>query len=226
MDNDDNDIVITKFKEYCVGQRNETLERYNFIMRVQQEGETVDAYFTALKTLAKTCNFGQLQDDLLKHRIGIGIKDNPTRKKLLNMRKLTQKECIDMCRTHESISVQIKTITQQEWSAVSTRPSRSKHHSPNKQKTFVHADKGKEINCIFFGKKHAKDRTQCPAWGKKCSTCHKPNHFSTACKSQSKQKKQSSHVSIIAQDTSGQTMSQRQKRLILLNISQTQIKWL
>ena len=38
MDNDDNDIVITKFKEYCVGQRNETLERYNFIMRVQQEG--------------------------------------------------------------------------------------------------------------------------------------------------------------------------------------------
>ena len=58
-------------------------------MRVQQEGETVDAYVTALKTLAKTCNFAQLQDDLLKHRIGIGIKDNATRKKLLNMRKLT-----------------------------------------------------------------------------------------------------------------------------------------
>ena len=109
-----------------------------------------------------------------------------------------------MCRTHESISIQIKTMTQQEWSAGSTRPSRSKHHSANKQKTFVHADKSKEINCIFLSKKHAKDRTQCPAWGKKCSKCHKRNHFSTACKSQNKQKKQSSHVSIIAQDTSGQ----------------------
>lgn len=51
-------------------------------MRVQQEGETGDAYVTALKTLAKTCNFGQLQDDLLRDRIVIGIKDNATRKKL------------------------------------------------------------------------------------------------------------------------------------------------
>ena len=78
MDIDDIDIVITKFKEYCVGQRNETFERYNFNIRVQQEGETVDAYVTELKkeTLAKTCNLGQLQDDLLKDRIGIGIKDD------------------------------------------------------------------------------------------------------------------------------------------------------
>ena len=204
MDKDDIDIVITKFEEYCVGQRNETFERYNFNMRVQQEGETVDAYVTALKTLAKTCNFGQLQDNLLRDRIVIGIKDNATRKKLLNMPKLTLKECIDMCRTHESTSLQIKTMTQQEVSAVSTRPSSSKHYSANKQKKSAHADKGKEINCIFCGKKHAKDRNQCPAWGKKCSTCHKPNHFSTVCKSRNKQKKQSSYVRIVDQDTSDQ----------------------
>ena len=90
-------------------------------MRVQQEGETVDAYVTALKTLAKTCNFGQLQHDLLKDRIAIGITDNATKKEFLNMRKLTQKECIDKCRRHESTSIQIKTMTEQEVSAVSTR---------------------------------------------------------------------------------------------------------
>ena len=98
MDKYDIDIVITKFKVYCIGQRNETFERYKFNMRVQQEGETVDTYVTALKTLAKTCNFGQLQDDLLKDRIAIAIKDNATRKRLLSMRKLAQKDCIDMCR--------------------------------------------------------------------------------------------------------------------------------
>ena len=105
-------------------------------MRVQQKGETV----TALKTLAKTCNFGRLQDDSLRDRIGIGIKDNATRKKLLNMPKLTLKECIDMFRTHNSTSKQIKTMTQQEVSAVSTRSSTSKHHSANKQKKSVHAE--------------------------------------------------------------------------------------
>ena len=105
-------------------------------MRVQQEGETV----TALKTLAKTCNFGRLQDDSLRDRIGIGIKDNATRKKLLNMPKLTLKECIDMFRTHNSTSKQIKTMTQQEVSAVSTRPCTSKQHSADKEKKSVHAE--------------------------------------------------------------------------------------
>ena len=51
-----------------------------------------------------------------------------------------------MCRTHESISIQNKTLTQQEVSAVSTRPSRSKHLSANKQNKYVHGGKGKEIN--------------------------------------------------------------------------------
>ena len=84
----------------------------------------------------------------------IGIKDNATRKKVPNMPKLTLKECIDMRRTHESTSKQIKTMTQQKVSAVSTRSSSSKHHSANKQKKSVHADKGKESNCIFCDKKH------------------------------------------------------------------------
>ena len=140
------------------------------------------------------------------------------------MPKLTLKERIAMCRTHESRSKQIKTMTQQEVSAVSTRPSSSQHHSANKQKKSVHADKGKEMNCIFCGKKHSKDRKQCPAWGKKCSTCHKPNHFSTVCKSQTKQKKQSSHVSIVDQDTSDQ--DDYVASLEEIYISQTQINYL
>ena len=83
------------------------------------------------------------------------------------MLTLTQKVCIDMCRTHESTYIQIKTMTQQEVSAVSTRHSTSKRPSANKLKKSLHADKGKEIKRIFCGKKHAKDRKQCPAWGKK-----------------------------------------------------------
>ena len=83
------------------------------------------------------------------------------------MLTLTQKECIDMCRTHESTYIQIKTMTQQEVSAVSTRHSTSKRPSANKLKKSLHADKGKEIKRIFCGKKHAKDRKQCPVWGKK-----------------------------------------------------------
>ena len=201
-DKDDIDKVITKFEEYCIGQRNETFERYNFNMRAQQDGETVDAYVTSLKTLAKTCNFGQLQDDLLRDRIVIGIRDNNIRKKLLNMPKLTLKECIDICRTHESTSKQIKTMTHQEVSAVSSRSHNpTKQHNAAKQKKPVQVDKCKEIQCIFCAKKHIKDRKQCPAWGKKCTTCHKSNHFAIACKSATKFKTDKKQVSMVDQDS-------------------------
>ena len=197
-DKDDIDKVIAKFEEYCIGQRNETFERYTFNMRAQQEGETVDAYVTALKTLAKTCNFGQLQDDLLRDRIVIGIRDNAVRKKLLNMPKLTLKECIDTCRTHESTSKQIKTMTQQEVSAVSTRPHiQVKPRNANKPRKPAHQETNKEIQCIFCDKKHVKDRKQCPAWGKKCSTCHKLNHFAAVCKSSSKPKTNKKQVKMV-----------------------------
>lgn len=145
-DKDDIDKIIAKFEEYCVGQRNETFERYNFNMRTQQEGETVDAYVTALKTLAKNCNFGQLQDDLLKDRIVIGIRDNTTRKKLFNMPKLKLTECIDICRTHESTSKQMKTMQQQEVSAVATKAlSSAKPLNIAKQKRSTREEKSNQI---------------------------------------------------------------------------------
>ena len=52
------DVVINKLEKYCIGETNETYERYCFIKRDQESNETVDAYYTALRTLAKMCNFG------------------------------------------------------------------------------------------------------------------------------------------------------------------------
>ena len=61
----DIDIIFQKFEKYCVGETNETYERYCFNKRDQNQNESVDVYATALWTLAKTCNFGQLEDDLI-----------------------------------------------------------------------------------------------------------------------------------------------------------------
>ena len=37
--------------------------------------------------------------------------------------------------------------------------------------------------CFGCGKAfHAKGRTSCPAWGKTCSKCKKPNHFTSVCR--------------------------------------------
>ena len=77
----DIDIVLEKFEQYCIGETNETYERYRFNKCDQKEHETIDAYVTSLRTLAKTCNFGQLENDLIRDRVVMGIRDNTTRQK-------------------------------------------------------------------------------------------------------------------------------------------------
>ena len=54
-----------------------------FNRRDQEPNESVDAYVTALRKLAKTCNYGSLTDALIRDRMMVGISDNSARKKLL-----------------------------------------------------------------------------------------------------------------------------------------------
>ena len=72
--------------------------------RVQetQTGESFDLFLTALRSLAKTCNFGSMQDPMIRDRVVVGVRDNSTRKKLLAENKLTLNKCIDICRASET----------------------------------------------------------------------------------------------------------------------------
>ena len=111
-DKKDIDIVLQKLQRYCIGETNEIHERYRFNKRDQEPNESLDAYVTALRSLAKTWNFGVLENSLIRDRIVIGVRDNQTRKKLLQVSKLTLKECIDICRSYETSNQQFKEINQ------------------------------------------------------------------------------------------------------------------
>jgi hypothetical protein len=59
------DILFAKFEEYCKPRKN-IMERYKFNTRVQRKDETADQYVTELKLIAKNCNFGSLEDELIR----------------------------------------------------------------------------------------------------------------------------------------------------------------
>ena len=42
------------------------------------------------------------------------------------------------------------------------------------------------VNCKYCGKKHPRDKNQCPAFGAKCQKCGKYNHFAAKCKSKAR----------------------------------------
>lgn len=176
FENEDNkkdiDIVLQKLQRYCIGETNKIYERYRFNKRDQEPNESLDAYVTALRTLAKTCNFGVLENSLIRDRIVIGVRDNQARKKLLQVSKRTLKECIDICRSYETSSQQLKEINQDEVSAISQ--SNVKKPLPPRGE--------REIRWKFCAKTYVWNKLKCPTWGKTCSNCGIQNHFAVACK--------------------------------------------
>ena len=110
-DKEDIDTIIKKFDECVIGDTNETYERYVFNRRDQHSGENIESYITALRDLAKTCNFCNcLHDSLIRDRLVLGILDNGTRKLLLQKKKLTLKEAISICKGAEATQTQMKSM--------------------------------------------------------------------------------------------------------------------
>lgn len=119
--------ILRKFDTFTIGEVNETYERYVFNIRIQDPTETIDSYVTILRTLAKSCNFCDcLHDTLIRDRIVTGVRDQPTRKRLLQERNLTLPKCIDICRGAEATSSQLKVMNNDTVHGVGVRNKQSK----------------------------------------------------------------------------------------------------
>ena len=79
---DDPDTLLTKFEEICTPQKNVIMERYAFNTRDQMD-EDAKSYIASLRILASSCEFGDLQDELIRDRLVCGLKSNVVRKQLL-----------------------------------------------------------------------------------------------------------------------------------------------
>ena len=71
--------IMTKFEDLCIGETNETYERYIFNSRNKEGGESIDKYVNALHTLAQLCKFCTcLHDSLVRDRLVLGIRNSGT----------------------------------------------------------------------------------------------------------------------------------------------------
>ena len=63
------DKVVAKFAKYCEPRKNITYLRYQVFTRAQGASESVDQFMTELHNKAKQCEFGGLQDSLIRDRL-------------------------------------------------------------------------------------------------------------------------------------------------------------
>jgi hypothetical protein len=97
-DCDDPEKLCQAFERYCVGELNVVYERYVFNRRQQEPGETFDSFVGDLRQLVKSCEYATVEDSIVRDRIVLGIRDDVTRRKLLQARTLDLKSAIDICR--------------------------------------------------------------------------------------------------------------------------------
>jgi hypothetical protein len=199
------DKVTEAFENFCVGQVNVTYERYTFNRRMQENGERFDVFLGDVRRLARSCAFGDVTESMIRDRLVVGIRDDPTRRKLLQIRDLTLNKAIDLCRASEAAGQQLKAMAgPDEVQALNSshssrrsglashgrRHNRSKSRGGGRErdqraKGDDHSGDSKSARrCKFCNRNHVMKKESCAAFGKTCNACSGKNHFaaSSACK--------------------------------------------
>ena len=169
--------VIKKFDEDCQQKCNILLERHKFYSRKQLDSETCDQYITQLRLLATSCKFHSI-NEALRDQFSLNIKTTRAKEKILekaetDYENLTIEKVIQITKMIEMTNINREKIE--------IKSDEHIYQTRHKKTASYHERKNRsEYTCSRCGTSHK--FKECPAFGKQCSKCNKPNHFSRMCK--------------------------------------------
>lgn len=174
-------------------KRNKRVERYKFHRAIQDSGESVKDFIVKLKSLAKSCEFGdvfgattannaenkrKMLDEALVDRFIVGIHNEKTQQKLLGEDKNDFEKC---CRIALNMEMATKEVQ-----AMKPEPSNvlkvSKGQFAKKRTNYEQKAVKPKGDCRRCGREHL-DYSKCPAIKWKCFVCQKIGHTSVVCRS-------------------------------------------
>lgn len=202
---EDPDCLIRKFREICNPEPNVIMERHNFNTRQQKPGETIEAYVSTLRNQAKTCNFGQLKDELIRDRLVCGISSDNVRRSLLKETDLTLAKAVRICQISELTEQHSKLLSAPKHMTTANVDAMQVKRSNKTRGQFKYKVKTEDpsttiSSCRNCGGNHPAKREQCPAFGQQCHNCGKQNHFKMLCRS-AKTYKAGRQVHLLSADT-------------------------
>jgi hypothetical protein len=199
--------LCSSFKNYFTPKQNLTYEIYKFRQSKQESGESIDTFYTRLRTLAATCEFHNKDTEILNQVIQ-GCTSTRIRRRALRD-NFTLDRLIEEARALEVSEVRASDMEGRQAAnanAIHTIPGGSRGRGVSSRGRGVSSrgrgvsSSGRSVSsrgrgsynnpsqasrtgtdCRNCGGKHV-DR-KCPAFGKKCHHCGKLNHFQTVCRS-------------------------------------------
>ena len=178
--------ILKSLKEHFIPKTNVIYERYVFNTTDQLQNESVDVYVTRLRGLSNSCEFGALQNQMIRDRIVLGTKDSGARSRMLREPDLTLEKAVDMCRASEIADHQMRKLSSTEEVNYTSKQKVTKNFDKRKQHKLSTSEQKEQSMCRYCGGTHGKK--DCPAYGKACSKCKKKNHFAKVCLQSSRPK--------------------------------------
>ena len=173
---------MRKFDEFFKVCKNVIFERARFNLRCQAEGESIEQFITCLYSLAESCEFAALKDELIRERIVVGIRDKALSERMQVDTHLTLDKAKREARQREAVQEQQGLLESDRGKTVDAvrQTNRSSWKPTSKaNKTLPGGNsKPKSNRCQRCGKgPHSKQ--SCPA--SVCHSCKKKGHFSSMC---------------------------------------------
>ncbi|KAM7315470.1 uncharacterized protein ISCGN_005253 [Ixodes scapularis] len=166
-------------------------ERARFHRRIQEEGETIAQFVAALRTLARTCDFGTFLDESLRDRFVCGMRRVDIQRALFAEDKtLTFQKAVDRA---VALETAIKSTSEVHGSGGNSDQVESA--SVHKLKGDKEDTKKRGVACYRCGSSKHLART-CIHSEATCYKCQKVGHIQRACRSFQKRKPQGREKSL------------------------------
>ncbi|XP_060854871.1 uncharacterized protein K02A2.6-like [Metopolophium dirhodum] len=185
------ETIFKTLQEYYEPKYNVIIEQFNFFRRKQEEFETFDKFLRDIKTIAKRCNFGDLENTMVKVRIVLGVKNRALQERLLRAPDLTLSQTVEHCKSaelakqqqevlHKSDEVDVHNMTNTGNTKTKSVKNNSKWQDFSKKDRSSSSSVDVEYDCKKCGRRHGYKK--CFAFGKSCIKCGKLNHFAVGCR--------------------------------------------
>ena len=106
--------ALKALEEYFLPKKNVVYERYVFNSCFRGPEESIDCYVNRLQKLASSCQFGALIKEMIHDGLVIGIQGKSAKARLLREKDLSLDKALDMSKSSEITSKQLKSIQNDE----------------------------------------------------------------------------------------------------------------
>lgn len=174
--------IFNKFENYVKPKKNTIRATVEFNRRKQEATERFDDFVTALKLLARDCDFGTMEERMIRDAIVLRSKHPAVMEKSFEKGDdLTLEGAVKIGQDYETSQASMQAINKDEDLSVSKifikkkdkRKWKSKPHEKSK------SEAKRVRKCIRCG--YDESHTRCPAKGAKCGYCNVKGHFAKMC---------------------------------------------